>query len=237
MFRNKDKERKQSATSRIIKCNDKLITWFKSVNPPQWVDEETWNNFPGKMLNREITYFIETPGFRSSKIIILTSLIDDKIYTVEDIAELYRLRWRVELYFKDIKTSMKMKELHCKSPDMIQKELIMYFIAYNLIRILIANAAEKDNVAIDRLSFKTSNIILAKALHEIKANLNNPRKLKKLTTLILDLIVSAANLKRKPRTYHRVIKGRYRKYSLLLCPRNERIRESIKRSKRRLKKT
>ena len=46
-------------------------------------------------------------------------------------ADLYRQRWDVELFFRDIKTTMGMDVLRCRTPDLVKKEILMYFIAYN----------------------------------------------------------------------------------------------------------
>ncbi|MGD9947266.1 MAG: transposase [Desulfobulbus sp.] len=65
------------------------------------------------------------------------------IGTSSEIYELYLKRWDVELFFRDIKTTMGMGILRCQSPEMIRKEILMYFIAYNCVRKLMCEAAEK----------------------------------------------------------------------------------------------
>jgi len=77
-----------------------------------------------------------------------------KLYPAAELARLYARRWRIELWFRDIKTSMGMETLRCLSPKMVHKELEMFFIAYNLIRCLMAEAAQTYGVEIQRLSFK-----------------------------------------------------------------------------------
>jgi len=49
---------------------------------------------------------------------------------------------------------MGMELLRCKSPQMVHKELEMFFIAHNLIRCLMAEAAANYDVPMERLSFK-----------------------------------------------------------------------------------
>ncbi len=84
------------------------------------------------MLVREITVEISTPGFRTTHIAIATSLLDPGQFPAEAFAQLYRRRWMAELFLRDLKTTMGMDVLRCKSPSMIHKELTMHFIAYNL---------------------------------------------------------------------------------------------------------
>ena len=69
-------------------------------------------------------------------------------------AFLYAERWRVELWFRDIKTSMGMEALRCKTPKLVHKELEMFFMAYNLIRCLMAQASTSYQIGIGWLSFK-----------------------------------------------------------------------------------
>jgi hypothetical protein len=46
----------------------------------------------------------------------------------------------VELCFDDIKTSLHMLAVRCKTPPMVARELLMHVIAHNLVRHLIASA-------------------------------------------------------------------------------------------------
>ena len=74
--------------------------------------------------------------------------------TQQKLAELYLQRWQVELFFRDIKTTLGMDVLRRKTPDMVEKEIIMHFIAYNSIRMRMYEAAEEARVDADRLSFR-----------------------------------------------------------------------------------
>jgi hypothetical protein len=80
--------------------------------------------------------------------------VDAQRYSAQELAELYARRWQMELWFRDLKTSMGMEVLRCQSPAMIHKELEMFFIAYNLIRCLMVQASQQYQVDIYRLSFK-----------------------------------------------------------------------------------
>src|SRR5207247_9915848 len=83
---------------------------------------------------------------------LVTTLLDAKEYPAQDLAELYARRWQIELWFRSIKTSMGMEVLRCRSPQMVHKELEMFFIAYNFIRCLLAQAAALHDVPLARLS-------------------------------------------------------------------------------------
>ena len=88
--------------------------------------------------------------------VYVTTLVNAKKYHKKELAELYVKRWLIELDFRSLKTHMKMEMLRCKSPDMVDKEIAVYFLAYNLIRASIARAT-KVKCQIPRLiSFMTT---------------------------------------------------------------------------------
>src|SRR5208283_4444984 len=101
-------------------------------------------------------------GFRSQMVLLVTTLLDAKIYTKEALAKLYRRRWEAELDFRHIKTTLGMELLATKSPAMIRKEMYTYFIAYNLIRALMWEAGCRYEVDALRISLKGTidNLIL-----------------------------------------------------------------------------
>lgn len=74
---------------------------------------------------------------------IVTTLLDAEKYSAKQIADLYFQRWDVELFFRDIKTTMGMDILRCKTPSLVRKEILMYFIAYNCIRRLMIEAIKR----------------------------------------------------------------------------------------------
>ena len=81
-----------------------------------------------------VRFTLAVPGFRAQSVTLVTTLLDPVAYPAEELARLYARRWHIELWFRDLKTSMGMEVLRCKSPKMVHKELEMFFIAYNLIR-------------------------------------------------------------------------------------------------------
>ena len=81
------------------------------------MEHDQWRDMPDRMTVREITVHVGVPGFRTSTIVIVTSLRDEKEFTAEDFARLYRMRWMCELCLRDIKTTMGMDILRCKTPE------------------------------------------------------------------------------------------------------------------------
>src|SRR5207248_2755075 len=92
-------------------------------------------------------------GQRTRMVTIVTTLLDPVLYPSGKIAELYGLRWQVETHFAQLKTSMKMSQLKCKSAEGVKKELLTSFIAYNLICQVIREAADRQKLPPRRISF------------------------------------------------------------------------------------
>jgi Transposase DDE domain len=102
---------------------------------------------------REVRYRIGTPGFRTREITLVTTLLDAEAYCVSDLAELYRQRWQVETSLAQLKTTMQMDVLHCKTVPGVLKELTMFAIVYNLVRLVMLQSATLQHTAVERISF------------------------------------------------------------------------------------
>ena len=90
---------------------------------------------------RQILVEVQEPGFRVEKLVVVTTLLDADRYPMQDVAQLYHYRWNVELDLCTLKQSLAMDHLRCKSPEMVRKEIWMAWLAYNLTRKSIAQAA------------------------------------------------------------------------------------------------
>jgi hypothetical protein len=133
---------------------DLLVLWLKSKPGPRWPEKAVWDALPEQIRLREIAFRVAVKGFRVRAITVVTTLLDPKAFPAEAFADLYRRRWQAELYLRDIKTTMGMDLLRCKSPAMIHKELTMHLIAYNLVRLTMLEAADAHATPVERISFK-----------------------------------------------------------------------------------
>jgi hypothetical protein len=97
---------------------------------------------------------VAQPGFRTRSLVVVTTLLDAQQTTKEDLATLYRARWNNELDLRSIKSTMQMRELRCKTPELVRKEVWTHILAYNLIRTIMAQAAAKHDIAPRSVSFK-----------------------------------------------------------------------------------
>ena len=86
--------------------------------------------------------------------ILVTTMLDQRQIRKSELSALYARRWNVELDLCNLKTTLGMEVLSCQTPAMIEKELWVYLLAYNLIRLLMAQAAIEANLQPRELSFK-----------------------------------------------------------------------------------
>lgn len=216
---------------KVLGQDDLLIQWPK----PKWnkalsYSHEAWLALPDQLTLRQVKVSVNTPGFRVKTFYLITTLTDARAYSASDLADLYFQRWDVELFFRDIKTTMGMDILRCRTPAMVQKELQMHFIAYNAIRLLMFDAAEKAATLPRRLSFKAT----IQALRQWEPLLNR-RDLKRaererLISSLYHAIAANPITHRPGRREPRCIKRRPKNYQLLSAPRHQMI-ECLHRSK------
>jgi IS4 transposase len=86
--------------------------------------------------------------------VLVTTLLDHRKVTKDDLSALYARRWNVELDLRNLKTTTGMDVLSCQTPQMNEKQLWVHLLAYNVIRLLMAQAACNAGVDPRELSFK-----------------------------------------------------------------------------------
>jgi hypothetical protein len=96
---------------------------------------------------------IGTPGFRTRQITLVTTLLDAESYRVADLAELYRQRWQVETSLAHLKTTMQMDVLHGQTVPGMLRELTVFAIVYNLVRMVMCQSARLQHLGVERISF------------------------------------------------------------------------------------
>ena len=138
---------------RRLGVTDQVVEWFKPEERPGWMSIEEYKELPETLVVRELRYRTGGRGFRTRSVTLVTTLVDGEIYPPESLAELYGMRWRVELNFRHLKTTMKMDVLKCMTVDGVLKELTMFAIVYNLVRVVMLEAARRQDVAVERISF------------------------------------------------------------------------------------
>jgi hypothetical protein len=135
------------------KLKGRRMRWAKPQRQPTWT-QALWRALPAELTVRLVRFRVAVPGFRTRHVVLVTTLLDEQAYPDEALAALYRRRWAVELCFRDIKTTLGLDVLRCLSPELIEKEVWLQVIAYNLVRALMLEAAWTHGVELERLSFK-----------------------------------------------------------------------------------
>jgi len=131
---------------------DHHVEWRKPVKPA-WMDQQTYAEFPEQLTVRELRVRVGRRGFRTQVFVVVTTLLDARLYSAHDLAELYGQRWHCELDLRSIKAALGMDVLRCRTPEMVRKELWMYVLAYNLIRAVMVRAALSKGLRPRQLSF------------------------------------------------------------------------------------
>ncbi len=194
--------------------HDRLFTWAKPLIKPRYLPHYLWKRLPNELSVRVLRFQLKVPGFRPESVTLVTTLTDPEEYPAREVALLYVRRWKIELWFRDIKTSMGMEVLRCKSPGMVHKELEMFLIAYNLIRALMTEASALHEVPLDRISFKGT----VDATRQYSIAIAQARSKKKQRELIAELLAVLAKdeLPDRPgRREPRAIKRRPKPFPLL----------------------
>lgn len=126
-------------------ARDHIVRWEKPKARPQWMSQQEYAAFPPQLTVREI---------KAGARVLVTTLLDHRKVSKREVAKLYEQRWNIELDFRNIKTTLGLEVLSCKTPQMSEKELWVYLLAYNLIRLLMVQAALQAGVRPRQLSFK-----------------------------------------------------------------------------------
>lgn len=203
--------RRGKPTSQWLKrlgFQDQLVRWFKPKSRPKWMDRQAYDALPDALVLRELRYSVRRRGFRSRSITLVSTLTDPRKYPARELAQQYLGRWEIELNFRHLKTTMRMDVLKCKTLEGVLKELAVFTLVYNLVRLVMLRAARRQEVPLDRISFIDALRWLAQA--------GSARESR-------DLIVQP---QRRGRVEPRVLKRRPKEYPLMKRPRSE-LRQAL----------
>jgi hypothetical protein len=102
---------------------------------------------------RELRYRIEPLGCRTQEVILVTTLLDPQLYPAAKLASLYGQRWQVETNLRHLKQTLHMDVLRTKTVAGVHKELAMFALVYNLVRLVMLEAARRRKVPVEQISF------------------------------------------------------------------------------------
>jgi hypothetical protein len=180
--------------------------WHRPADAPAWMNEEQFLQLPLWIEVRLVSYVIRQSGFRTRHVTLVSTLLDSRAWSDQRLAELYGQRWEIETCFNHLKTTMKMNVLKCQTVDGVLKELAVYLLVYNLVRLLMSKTATQRLVEIRRVSF-------IDALRWLSCRMLGLAGVERLIV----------NPLRPSRQHPRVIRRRSKKYPLMKRPRRELI--------------
>lgn len=125
---------------RTLGPTDQVVDWYKPYVRPAWPTAEEYAALPKLLRVREARHAVGRPGFRVRELTLVTTLLEAEAYPLTALADLYRQRWQAETDLRHLKTTLGMDVLRCRTEAGVLKELAMFAVVYNLVRVVMAEA-------------------------------------------------------------------------------------------------
>ncbi|MGH7927764.1 MAG: IS4 family transposase, partial [Candidatus Binatia bacterium] len=202
-------------TGQRLGKDDQRVRWSKPQRPT-WMSPEEYAMLPDELVLREVRIHVSQKGFRTKRLVVVTTLVDAENYPPQQIAELYRRRWQAELHLRSIKTVLEMDHLRCKTPHRVRNEFFMHLLGYNLIRQTMALAALKSGAEPWQVSFKGA----LQTINNFLPTLGSCASLDAWCDTLLDAIATHVVGNRPDRYEPRLTKRRPKKFKHLREPRD-----------------
>jgi hypothetical protein len=188
--------------------NDHIVQW-KKPSKPEWMTQSAYDDYPDEVRVRE---------FKVAGEVYVTTFLNDKKHHKKELAKIYNGRWQVEINLRSLKSVMNMDMLSCKTPTMVRKEIGIHFLAYNFIRVIIAQASFKHNALPNHISFKSTVQLINELTPHFLTGTASANK--RMYIELLKQIVKNKVGNRPGRVEPRVIKRRRKPFPTLNRPRN-----------------
>ena len=198
---------------------DHLVVWSKPQQCPKHMSLEEFDALPSTLRVREVCLRLNRPGFRVQKIIVVTTLLNAKRYTANQLSVLYGLRWQAaEVNLRHLKTTLKMEMITAKTPSMVRKEIWTHLLAYTLLRTVMWQATVHSKHTPFHLSFQTTRQQLNQIL-ALLATAGEHRR-RRLYQFLLKQVANNLLPLRPHRSEPRVVKRRPKPFPRMQQPRS-----------------
>jgi hypothetical protein len=227
VFRLRGHRRSDWRRGKRLSKDQRLVQWTKPPKRPPYLSQAQWAALPELLTVRLVRVFVTQPGFRTRRLIVVTTLLDAQLYPPSALAQLYHRRWNMELSLRNLKTTLQMEQLSCKTPNNLQRELWMHLCLHNLVRRLMFEAAAKASVPLDRISFAgalAATRRYAEALLQAHTRRQRRALLQELHRVLAADLVPERPARREPRA----VKKRPKSYPRLSFPRKK-FRQNLER--------
>jgi hypothetical protein len=223
-------------SGRRLGRRDRIVRWSKGPFQGQLWTRAQWAELPEHLEVRVVEIQVEAPGFRTQKVVLVTTLLDAQEFTATELGRLYFRRWAVELFFRDIKQTLGMDALRCQTPKMVEKEIMMHVLAYNLIRALMRDIARSHELSVSRLSFKGTVDALRQWQELFEGRQEDPRRVRHLRRMFYQTVAEDPLGVRPGRSEPRAVKRRPKNFRLLTKPRAQMVVERCRKQSQKSSK-
>ena len=161
--------------------NDQLVQYRKPDHKPGWMSREAYDQAPQWMTVRELKVKVRTgKGQRCQvrQVTMATTLLDPRRYTPADLLALLGQRWTIETDLRSLKTLMGLERVRCKTVDGVKKELAAYLLVYNVVRLVMLTAAQRQGVQVLRVSFADALAWVRFNPHDVRRGRQTPCNLR-----------------------------------------------------------
>jgi hypothetical protein len=219
VFRIKGSRRGDFRRGRRLSHDERLVQWHKPAEPAWTVSAELWAQLPDVLTLRLVRCRLSLPGFRTRQVILVTTLLDREAFPPAKLAELYYRRWSMELSLRNLKITLQMDQLSCKTPANLEREIRMHFLAHNLVRRLMLEAARRHQVPLPRVSFAGS-LAAARRYSEALIQARSARRRRLLQDELFRILAQDLVPERPGRREPRAVKRRPKPYPRLMSHRH-----------------
>ena len=220
LFGKKQSRKIDFRTGEQLGPDDHVVVWTKpKYDKSRYADKAEWESLPSSIKIREVRTKIRRDGYRMRTIVIVTTLLDNEKYSAKDLTDLFSLRWNCELDLRSIKRTLGMHHVKCKTPEMVRKVIWSYLLAYNLIRVRMAQAAAVQGVIPRKLSFSAARDFIEQFANGLR-NARGPER-QKLEAELIKAIAHCRVGDRPGRKEPRAVKKRDQTHPLLTKPRDQ----------------
>ena len=144
-----------------------ILVWQRP-NKPHGMTGEKYRSYPKQLLMRQVVVDARDKNNRVQQFKVITTILTPSI-DGQQIGALYEHRWEGEVDIRSIKCTMQMDILRCKTPDMVHKEIWTHLLAYNLLRTVMAVAANEIDIEPRKISYKGAKQALTAFAPKIEA--------------------------------------------------------------------
>jgi Transposase DDE domain len=198
---------------------DHSVVWHKPRNCPAHLSGEEFAQLPDTLEVREVCLRISRKGFRDQRMIVVTTLLDAKRYSAQQLTLLYGLRWQAaEVNLRHVKTTLGMEMLSAKNPDMVRKDLWAHLLAYNVLRTVMLQSAQSSAQDLARLSLQGTRQHFNQTISLLAVTTKKVRQ--RLYQILLESIAKDLLPFRPFRNEPRVVKRRPKPFPRMNKPRS-----------------